>query len=811
MTVTTRSTNLFMDSVLKDLRYAMRALLRRPGFTAVAVITLALGIGANTAIFSVVHGVLLQPLPYPDADRLVALRQSNSATNPAQLDTQVAPGNFLEWQRQNMSFAGMAAYRTVSYNVTGEGNPERLLAGRVSVGLFKLLGAQPLWGRDFAAAEDQPGRDKVVIISHGVWQRRFGGWGDVLGKTLKLDGDDYEIVGVMPSDFRLPDQRERELWTPIAFKDGEKTLYQARYIDAIGRLKPYVSSEQAQSEMTAIAARLAQEHPDANTGWTIKVTPLLDFVVGDVKKVLWVIFGAVILILLIACANVANLLLARATTRQKEMAVRAALGAGRARIVRQLATESLLLALLGAAAAWPLASWGLRALLAAAPADLPRLASVSIDNRTLLFTLAITLLTALIFGLVPALQVLKFDTNPALKDQRSRNVRQQRIGNLLIASEVALAFMLLIGGGLLLRTVWRLNHVDPGFNGRNAIAVTLQLPEKKYASPQQLAQFSEQLVQEVATLPGVEATGVARILPIVHDLPTGFYFEGYARPNYNDLPQTNYSAVSPGYFKAMGIPLIAGRAFTDHEARSVAIVSQTLAQQFFPNGDAIGKRINVQTGPERYREIIGIAGDVKQNGLTKATRPHAYEPFAQAPNQFMTLIVRSTTDPNALVPAIRGKVLALDSELPLQRVTTLDRMIANSIRQQRFTSLVLSVFAGVALLLAAAGLYGVISYSVAQRTQELGIRVALGAQVKDVMQLVLRQGMIFVIAGEVAGIIGAFGLTRLLSGLLFGVTPTDAATFIAVTVGLTLVALFACYIPARRATKVDPLVALRYE
>lgn len=803
-----------MDDLFKDVRYALRSLLRRPGFAAVAVITLALGIGANTAIFSVVHGVLLQPLPYPESDRLVSLRQSNVTISPAQPDAQIAPGNFLEWQRQSTSFSSMAAYRTVSYNLTGDGNPERLLAGRVSAGMFKLLGAQPLAGRDFLEEEDQPGRDKVVIISYGVWLRRFGGGADAVGKSLKLDGEDYTIVGVMPADFRLPDQRERELWTPIAFKENERTLHYARYIDAIGRLKPDVSSDQATAELGAIAARLAQEHPQANTGWTIRVTPLLDFVVGDVKRVLWVMFGAVALLLLIACANVANLLLARATTRQKEIAVRVALGAGRARIVRQLETESLLLALLGAAAAWPLASWGLKALLAAAPADLPRIASVSLDNRALLFTFAVALLTAFLFGLAPALQVLKFDSNPALKDQRSRSVRQQRIGNLLIATEVAMALMLLIGGGLLLRTVWQLNHVDPGFDEQNALAVTVQLPQKKYADPQQVARFSEQLSQQVATLPGVEATGVARILPIVHDLPTGFYFEGRPRESDKDLPQTNYSAVSPGYFKAMGIPLIAGRTFSEYDtqdASRVAIVSQTLAQRYFPNGDAIGKRINVNTGPESYREIVGIVGDVKQNGLTKDTRPHTYEPFAQAPNQFMTLIVRSSTDPASLVPAIRGKVLALDSELPLQRTITLDRMIANSIRQQRFTSIVLSVFAGVALLLAAAGLYGVISYSVAQRTHELGIRVALGAQVKDVMQLVLRQGMTYVVAGEMAGIIGAFALTWLLSGLLFGVTPTDAATFIGVTAGLTFVALLACYIPARRATKVDPLVALRYE
>src|SRR5687768_6405159 len=548
--------------MFQDIRYGLRMLMRTPVVTAIAVVTLALAIGANTAIFSVVHGVLLAPLPYPESDRLVALRQSNV---PAQPDTQVSPGNFLEWQRQSTAFSSLAAYRTVSYNLTGEGNPERMLAGRVSTGLFKLLGAQPILGRDFLAEEDKPGREKVVQISERMWHRRFGSDPTINGKTLKLDGEDFAILGVMPAAFRLPDQRERELWTPIAFNDNEKTLYYARYIDAIARLKPEASFAHAHSEMTAIATRLAQEHPDANAGWTINVTPLLDFVVGDVKTILWLLFGAVAVVLLIACANVTNLLLARATARQKEMALRAALGAGRWRIVRQLAIESLLLALLGGVAGWQLASWGLKALLAAAPADLPRLASVSIDNRALLFTLGVSLFTAFLFGLAPALQVLKFDVDPTLKDQRSRGVRQQRIGNVLIASEVALALMLLIGGGLLLRTVWQLNHVNPGFDERNALAVTLQLPEKKYASPEQIARLSEQLVQQVSSLPGVEATGIARILPIVHDLPTGFYFAGHTRPKDNELPQTNYSAVSPGYFKAMGIPLVAGRTFTEHD------------------------------------------------------------------------------------------------------------------------------------------------------------------------------------------------------------------------------------------------------
>ncbi len=803
-----------METLIKDIRYAIRTLIRRPGFAAVAVITLALGIGANTAIFSVVYGVLLRPLPYPDPDRLVALRESNLARQP---DAQIAPGNFLDWQRQNTVFSHLAAYRTVSYNLTGDGPPERLLAGRASTGLFTMLGTQPILGREFLLEENQPGREKVVLIGQGLWQRRFGTDPNIIGKTLNLSGENYTVVGVMPDDFRLPDHRERELWTPIAFKDSEKTLHHARYIEAIGRLKPGVALSQAQAEMAAIASRLSQQYPEANAGWSVRASPVLDFVVGDAKTILWVLFSAVGLVLLIACANVTNLLLARATTRQKEIAIRVALGAGRLRIVRQLATESLLLALVGGLAAWPLAVWGLKALLAVAPPDLPRLAAVTIDLRALLFTLSITLLTGLFFGLAPALQLTKVNANRTLKDAGSegnRGIRQQLIGNLLIASEVALALMLLVGGGLLLRTVWRLHGVNPGFDDRNALAVTLQLSEKKYADDQQVALFSQQLVQQVSTLPGVQAAGVARILPIMHDLPTGFYVEGRPREPDNQLPQTNYSAVSPDYFKAMGIPLVAGRAFTDHDlqnAARVAIVSETLAHRFFPNENAIGKRINVTTGPERFREIVGVVGDVKQKGLTQETAPHTYEPFAQAPNQFMTLIVRTRSDPSAQVPAIRRKVLELDNELPLQRVITLDKVISNSIRQQRFTSVVLSVFAGVSLLLAAAGLYGVISYSVAQRTHELGIRMALGAKVTDVLRLVLKQGMTFVLLGEAIGLVGAFALTRLLSGLLFGVTPTDAATLIAVTVGLTVVALLACYIPARRATKVDPLVALKYE
>ncbi len=803
-----------MQQLIKDFRYALRTLTRRPAFTVVAVITLALGIGANTAIFSVVYGVLLRPFDYPEPEQLVALRESNPLRQP---DAQVAPGNFLEWQRQNTVFSDVVAYRTVSYNLTGEGVPERLLAGRVSARVFKMLGAPLILGREFLDEEDQAGRERVVIVGEGLWRRRFGSQTNIIGKTLKLNGEDFTVLGVVGGNFRLPDQKERELWTPIAFKESERNLHHARYVEAIARLKPGVSLEQAQSEMTTIAARVAKEQPDSNEGWTIRVMSVLDFAVGEAGKTLWLLFSAVGLVLLIACANVTNLLLARAASRQKEIAIRVALGAGRLRIIRQLATESLLLAFLGALAGWPMAVWGLKALLAIAPADLPRLAAVTIDNRALLFTLAITLLTAVIFGLAPALQLAKTNANETLKAGGTggdRVVAGQRLGNLLIAAEVALALVLLVGGGLLLRTIQELHRIDPGFDDRNALAVTVQLPEKKYSDARQVALFSRTLEQQVSTLPGVQATGVTRILPIIHDLSTGFYFEGRVREPDNQLPQTNYSAVSPNYFAAMGIPIVTGRGFNDRDdqqAARVAIISASLAQQYFPGESPIGKRINVVTGPESFREIVGVVADVKQRGLTRETAPHVYEPFAQAPDHFLTLIVRSSIDAATLGPAIRSRVFDLDPELPLQRVSTLDTVISNSIRQQRFASVVLSVFATVALVLALAGLYGVISYSVAQRTRELGIRVALGAQVSDVLKLVLKQGMTFVLLGEVAGILGALALTRLLAGLLFGVTPTDALTFFTVAISLFLVGLAACYVPARRATRVDPLQALRYE
>jgi predicted permease len=796
---------------MKVVRYAIRSLLKRPAFTAVAVFTLALGVGANTAIFSVVNAVLLRPLPYAESDRLIALRESNAK----QPDAQVAPGNFLEWQRQNTVFSQLAAYRTVSYNLTGDGTPERLLAGRVSAGMFEMLRTRPILGRDFTSNDDQPGSDKVVIISEGLWQRRFGGNGDVIGKTLKLSGESFVVIGVLDNKFRLPDQRERDLWTPIAFKDNERVLHNARYVEAIALLKAGVTAEQAQAELNTISARLAQQFPDANSGWSVRLVPLLDFVVGDFRTVLWLLIGGVGLVLMIVCANVSNILLARAVDRRKEMAIRAALGATRIRVARQLMTESLLLGLFGAIVAWPLAVWGVDALLLLAPTDLPRLSTVSIDQRALFFTLGLALLTSVLFGLAPTLQLSKVDLNRTLKEGREeKGFTQLTAGNLFIVAEVAIALVLLIMGSLLLRTFWQLRHVDPGFDSRNTLAVTIQLSETKYDSDEKINRFNQELLQGIKSLPGIQSAGTTRILPFIHDLPAGFYFEGRTRERDNQLPQTNYAAVSPEYFKAMGIPLLRGRTFSDRDVSGsprVAIISQTMAARLFPNEDPIGKRLSVTTGPEAFREIVGIVGDVKQNGLSRETRPHTYEPFAQAPNQFMTLIVRADSDVATLVPAIRNRVFEIDNEQPLQSVRTLESMVSNSIRQPRFTAVVLSLFALTALSLAIAGLYGVISYSVAQRTHEIGIRVALGARPSDVQRLVLTQGMRLTAVGLAIGLVASLLLTRLVTNLLFGVKAADPFTYGSIAALVLIVAFLACYIPARRATKVDPLIALRYE
>jgi putative ABC transport system permease protein len=803
-----------MGTLSQDLRYGIRLLLKHRGFSAVAVLALALGIGANTAIFSVINTVLLKPLPYKQPERLMELRESNL---PKHSQIAVSVASFLDWQSQNTVFEQVAAYRSTSYNLISNGEPERIRAARISAGTFTLLGVNPAAGRDFLPEEDQTGKGNVAAVSHGLWQRRFGADPNLVGQTINLSGNIYTVVAIMPPTFKFP-ERTTDLWTPMTVEPFERTQYGAHNIGAIGRLKTGVSIEQAQTEMSTIAGRIAIDHADTNAGWDAKVIPMLDYAVGNIKPALLVLLGAVAFVLLIACANVANLLLARAASRQKEIAIRTAMGAGRWRIIRQLLTESVILAIVGGTVGLLLAAWGMDALLALAPADLPRVKDVAIDGTALIFTLTVTVLTGVIFGLAPALQASKPDLNETLKESGGRGstggIHRQRVRNMLVVAEVALALVLLIGGGLMIRSFMRLQQVDPGFNPDNAVMVKLVLPQKQYAEDQQQAAFLSQLLQNLSALPRVQSVGATVSMPFLDNYALGFTIQGRPAVRDSDLPVTKYYAVSPDYFKAMGIPLLRGRVFTDRDVAGsprVAVINESMARRFFPDEDSIGKHISVTNGPEAFREIVGICGDVKHDGLDQETPPQTYMSFAQEPNNGMTVVLRSDADPSALSAAIRGEVSRIDKDQPVSAIRPLTEVLADSVAEQRFSMLLLGVFAGVALALAAVGLYGVMSYSVTQRTHEIGVRMALGASSRDVLGLVVGQGMALASVGVGIGLTVAFALTRLMEGLLFGVTATDPITFGAISLALMGVAFVASYIPARRATKVDPGVALRYE
>ncbi len=804
-----------MQTLWQDLRYGARMLLKRPGFTLIAVITLALGIGANAAIFSVVNAVLLRPLPYKDPDRLIMIRETKLPQFP---EFSVSPGNFLDWRKQNTVFERLVAFTGASFNLIGAGDPEQIRGMKVTDGFFAALGAQPQLGRDFLTEEDQPGRNNVVIMSHGLWQRRFGGDPKILGQAITLDGRNYTVIGVMPATFPFGG-RDLDLWTPMAFTPQQAQSHGGHWLATIGRLKPGVTVDQSRAEMIAIAGRLAAQYPGANTGWSVKLMPLLEFTVRSVKPALLVLLAAVAFVLLIACVNVANLLLARAAGRQKEIAIRAALGAGRVRIVRQLLTESALLALLGGAVGLLLAKWGMDLLLKLAPQNLPRMSSVSLDGRALAFTAAVTLLTGMIFGLVPALQSSRPNLNETMKDAgrgSTEGGRRQLIRNALVVLEVASALVLLAGAGLMIKSFWRLQKVDPGFNPDNALTLSVALPQKKYPEESQRVAFFQQLLEKVGALPGVQAAGASNVLPLAGDFVLAFVVQGRPPLPPGAGQSTNFYSASADYFKAMGIPLRRGRLFTERDIKDsqhVAIINETMAKKIFPDEDPIGKRITFDTGannPDWY-EIVGIVGDVKHYGLDQATPLQTYEPYTQQTFPYMTLVARAAGDPTNLTAAIRNAVLQLDKEQPIADVRTLDQLLSTSIAQQRFSMLLLGVFAAVAMLLAAVGIYGVLSYSVTQRTHEVGIRMALGAGRHDVLRLLIGHGMLLTLIGVAAGLAAAFALTRLMSTLLFDVSATDPITFGLIALLLVTVALLACWIPARRATKVDPLVALRRE
>ena len=806
-----------MNALLQDLRYALRMLIKRPAFSLVAILTLGLAIGANSAIFSVVNAVLLRPLPYAHSEQLVRVFGSQ----PQLALAPTSPANFLEWKEQNEVFERIATYVGQGFNLTGGDKPERVIGARVSADLFPLLGVQPGLGRAFTEEEDQDGHGQVVILSHEFWQSRFGGDSHTLNQTITLNEKPYTVVGIMPPGFAFPDTRT-QVWTPVAFNPAERATRDTNFIDIIARLKPGVSIEQARAHMAALAQRQAERYPQSNTGVGAKVISLHEQTVGDVRPMLVVLLGAVGFVLLIACANVANLLLARAAARQKEMAIRGALGASRARVVRLLLTESVVLAVLGGAVGLILASWSLDLLVSLKPANLPRLAEIGINRTVFVFTLAISVVTGIVFGLVPAFQASKPDLNEGLKDSgrgATGGPGRHRVRTLLVVSEVALSLVLLVGAGLMMRSFARLLAVDPGFKADHVLTAFVSLPVSKYPRGDEQAAFFGRLIERLRNLPGVSSAGVVSDMPLFGGSSTGLEIDGRPAPLPGQRPLADYRMISPDYFTAMGIRLVRGRAFSRHDtedAPGVVIINETMAARFFPGEDPIGKRIGLSGNPRDWREIVGVVGDVRNYGVDSDVKPEAYVPLVQnAPGYLasvasaMNVIVRSTNAPAALTTTLREQVQALDKDQPVSEVRTMEWYLSESMAQRRFNMLLLGAFGGLALVLAAVGIYGVIAYTVTQRTHEMGIRIALGARGGDILKLIFAHALFTTLTGIVIGLGAALALTRLLQNLLYQVTATDPFVFGSITLLLLLVAMVATYIPARRAMKVDPITALR--
>ncbi len=794
-----------METIIKDIRYGVRSLLKRPGFTAVAVFTLALGIGANSAIFSVLNAVLLRPLPYVDPDRIVHIEETEG-----QVGIGVSPPNLLDFQQQNNTFESVAGYTGGSFILTGAGEPLRVQSCAISSDLFSVVGVKPLIGRSFSVEDEKPGQARTALISYGLWQRRFGGDQALLQKQITLDSDSYTVVGVMPSGFEFPIQSEPvEVWTPLEQPEDLAQLRSAHYLDVVGRLKPNITLHQAHADLEIIATRIAQQYPKEVSGKTTVVTLKKDLV-GRAQPYLLMLGGAALLVLLIAIANVASLALARAAERQKEIALRTALGASKSRVVRQLLTESLILSIAGGLAGITLAAWSTDFLIAIAPGDLPRLQSTQVDARVLLFALATSIITGILLGLIPAWRAANPDLQKSLKEgeTRSASAPRQALRKALVVSEVTLALVLLCGAGLLIRTLWKLNSVNPGFDPDKVLVAELVLPKTKYPDAGKQTLFFQQLIERIKSTPGVESAGGTSNLPL-----SGTDMVFMASVEDHTFP-ASFRAVSEDYFRTMRIPLLKGRWFDDHdtaESQPVVMINETMARQLAPNNEEVlGKRI--KHGFKRpVAEVVGVIGDVKYAGLDQQTKPEMYVPFAQRSWPFMRIVARTKSDPSLVVGAIREALKAIDKDQPIDKVTTMSSVVSRSIGARRFYMQLLGMFAALAFILAAVGIYGVVSYSVAQRTREIGIRVALGAQSRDVLGLVVKEALRLTVLGVILGLAGAFAATRILRSLLFEVTPTDPATFICLSLLLTLVALLASYIPARRATKVDPLLALRWE
>jgi putative ABC transport system permease protein len=833
-----------MTSLLQDFLFGLRMLIKNPMFTLMAILTLALGIGANTAIFSVVDAVLLRPLPYPEANRLVFL-WSTFTSQGIQTSGSALP-DYYTWRDQNHVFDGLAGFYNADFNLSSAGSTPELIQGAyVTANFFQVLRVSPAFGRLFTNDEEQFGKHRVVLLSHGLWQRRFAGQRDIVGSDIRLAGENYRVAGVMPQGLPFFDNLpEVELWVPISFAPNDNMATRNNhFVNLVGRLRPGVTTQQAQAEVSAIAKSMEERYPD-NKGLGGSVVPMQEQIAGDSRSALLVLLGAVAFVLLVACVNVANLLLARASAREKELAIRASLGASRARIVRQVIVECLPLGLVGGALGILLAIWGIDLLSSLLPASLPRGNAISVNSRVLIFTFALAFLTVLIFGLLPAFQAARSDVRESLNEGGRSGIgnrKQGRARRLLVVAEVALALVLLAGAGLMVRTFIKLRQVDLGFTARSVLTTRVTLPQAKYPTPLTVddprdppaLNFYDQLLTRVRALPGVRTATAATILPLGAGDAWGKFFsiEGRTETSLDKVPLVRFALVSPDYFQTFGVAVRTGRSFINEDkgnSQPVAIINETLARRFFPNEDPVGKTIFMgppeslrppeeQTPSNRAerRTIVGVVSDVKGGSLNRPVSPMVYAPLTQYRregwNNSLMLAIQTSVPPETLTAAIRDQVRALDSDQPITAVSTMDQLLARTLSEAKFRLLLFGLFGVLALVLAAIGIYGVMATSVSQRTHEIGLRMALGAQKRDVLRLIIRQGMTSVIVGIGAGLAFAFALTRLMSTLLFGVTPTDPATLALITILLGIVALLACYLPARRAMKVDPLVALRYE
>jgi putative ABC transport system permease protein len=810
-----------MGILLKDLKYGFRALRKTRSFTAVAIISLALGIGANTAIFSVVNALLIASLPYHDSDRLILVWGDNPADGHNR--GQVSATDVADWRAQNSSFEDVTTYGNWSATFIGDGDPERIYGIQVGDGYFSIMQGVPLLGRPFLEEDQIEGKDRVLILGYGLWQRRFGGDPEIVGKTTSLAGRPYTIVGVMPPEFHplpasLVDEKA-EFYRPVAERYDEEERG-ARHLRSIGRLKSDVTIEQAQAEMSLIAARLTEKHPASNSDYGIRLVTIAEDTLGKLRPAVLTLFGAVAFVLLIACANVGNLLLVRATARHKEIAIRCALGAPRRRLVRQLLTEAVLLAVIAGGLGLLISVWGTALLQSVGSKVFPSLSEIEVDWRVLGFTVVVSLMTGIILGLVPALRSSRLDLVESLKEggrYPDAGAGRSRLRSALVVSEVAMALVLLVGAGLMIRSMIRLGSTSPGFNSENVLTMNVSLPQFRYPNAASWQGFYGRLVERTQGLPGAQAAGLVSVIPLSKNFDgRSLAVEDHPRPRGEEISVDLY-ITTPGYLRAMEIPLLRGRTINEQDAPNMplsALINESMAQQLWPGDDPLGKRIKFpgsERNPQPWRTIVGVVADVKQYGLDQRQPMQIYLPEAQYPASWMSLVVRTAGEPSTLTAAVRNVVRDLDKDLAVYDVATMDGLLSDSIALRSLSMLLLGVFAGLALTLAAVGVYGVVSYSVTQRTREIGTRLALGATSANILGLVLKRGLLMAVAGVGVGLIASLALTELMADLLYGVSATDPLTFIVISLLLTAVAAVACYLPARRALKVDPMVALRYE